>query len=233
MWFTVVAFESGVLPVWLSNRTETSWIQSWKQPPRYLQWGNVVKWTVTISEGAQWRSGLQHGQATAFYPSISPTAAESVSTTSIIHIADLWLTTASRNAPRSSSLLAQYNQLIWIILMDTFFFPIISSCPLQYSTFKFRPCSLTTASFLSEISDQRIGILCQEIAFGLCSSNLNSLRVAVTKKRNQLTGKGDKRHFPQDRKQNLQFSFRFIEKSSPYQSKTKSCLFSYFSLILC
>lgn len=156
---------------------------------------------MTISEGAQWRSGLLRYKAVKC---ISPQQQEALSMTSIIHITDLCLTTAPTHAPRSSSLLAQYNQLIWISLQSLSPFSITWYLLIayQYSTSRSKPCTLTTASFLSEIAEERIGILCQEIALDLCSTNIKSLGVAVTAKRNQLTSKGDK-GFPQDRKQNL------------------------------
>lgn len=79
----------------------------------------------------------------------------------------------------------------------------------QYSNSRSRPHSLTTVSFLTEASDQGIGILYQETALVSCSTNLNSLVIAVTTRANGLITKGDKRQLlPQDRWQIFKFSLR-------------------------
>lgn len=108
-----------------------------------------------------------------------------------------------RNAPRSGSLLAQYNQLI--IQSDGSFLLFHSSA------LDILPVLINTAPLdpgHPEASDQRIGILYQEIALVFCSTNLNSLAVAVTTKRNRLTTKGDKTQlFPQYGQKNLKVFF--------------------------
>lgn len=83
--------------------------------------------------------------------------------------------------------------------MDPFFFYIHFASTYQYSTFRYRSHGLTTPSFLSEPSDQRIEILYQKNTLVSCSTNLHSLVVVVTTKSNTLTTKHNKRQlFPQD-----------------------------------
>lgn len=78
---------------------------------------------------------------------------------------------------------AHMNQSDGSVLLFSIISPWYPLIAYQYSTSRLRPCSLTTASFLSKISDQRIGILCQETAWDLCSTSIYSFGVAITTKK--------------------------------------------------
>lgn len=119
MWFTVVA--------WVGSSTCLAFKQNKNLMDTILKTPfkvTKVKKSSQVNSDNLWRGSVEVRFTVlafnSFVPQYFPRAAHSM--TSITHITDLWLTTAPRHAPWSSSLLAQYNQLTWISLMDPFSF---------------------------------------------------------------------------------------------------------------
>lgn len=148
---------------------------------------------MVISEGTQWRLVYSAGSQQLCTPLIAESR-------SIIHIIDVIHRAKECSQIWQSPCPVQPAHTAWWIFSFSIISPWCLATASQYSTSRSRPHSLTAASFLSQASHQRIGILYQEIASVSCSTNLNSLVVAVTTKTNGLSTKSDKGQlFPQDR----------------------------------